>query len=221
MPLDQLRLGWGGKSLKLGLPGGLALSSRERFDQALVNAAEGAGATLRFRTSAVLEEMTPEGRTVRLRPPSGAPVERISGRVVLVAAGLEHQVISPSHAASSKSTPESRLGAGCLIADDDGTYEPGTIHMAIGQHGYVGLVRREDGALNLAGRFRPRFGQVFRRCGACGTTCSDSSRLRLASIFGVVSLAINPRTDPSCRCVCRASLFVARRCDRLRGAFYR
>ena len=152
VPLDQLRLGWGGKSLKLELPGGLALS-RERFDQALVNAAEGAGATLRFRTSAVLEEMTPEGRMVRLRPPGGAPVERIKGRVVLVAAGLEHQVIAPSHAASSTSTPESRLGAGCLIADDDGTYETGAIHMAIGQHGYVGLVRREDGALNLAAAF--------------------------------------------------------------------
>ena len=152
VPLDQLRLGWSGKSLNLELPGGLALS-RERFDQALVNAAECAGATLRFRTSAELEETTPEGRMVRLRPPGGAPVERIKGRVVLVAAGLEHQVISPSHVASSKSMPESRLGAGCLIDDDDGTYESGAIHMAIGERGYVGLVRREDGVLNMAAAF--------------------------------------------------------------------
>ena len=86
VPLDQLRLGWSGKSLNLELPGGLALS-RERFDQALVNAAECAGATLRFRTSAELEETTPEGRMVRLRPPGGAPVDRSTGRVVLVAAG--------------------------------------------------------------------------------------------------------------------------------------
>ena len=111
VPLDQLRLGWGGKALKLDLPGGWALS-RERFDQALVDAAEAAGATVRFQTSAVLEEITPDGRMVRLRPPGDAPIERIKARVVLVAAGLQHQVISHSHAASSRSTPESRHGAG-------------------------------------------------------------------------------------------------------------
>ena len=87
VPLDQLRLGWSGKSLNLVLPGGWALS-RERFDQALVNAAEAAGASVRFQTSAVLEEMTTGGRMVRLRPSPGAPVERLRARVVLVAAGL-------------------------------------------------------------------------------------------------------------------------------------
>ena len=152
VPLDQLQLGWSGKSLNLALPGGWALS-RERFDQALVNAAEAAGATVRFQTSAVLEEMTTGGRMVRLRPSPVAPVERIKARVVLVAAGLQHQVIPTCHAASSMSTPESRLGAGCLIHDDDCSYEPGAIHMAIGQRGYVGLVRREDGALNMAAAF--------------------------------------------------------------------
>ena len=152
--LDQLRLGWSGRTLSLGLPGGWALS-RERFDQALVSAAEAAGATLRFETGAVLEEISTGGRMVRLRPSSGAPVERIKARVVLVAAGLQHQVISSSHAASSKIRKESRLGAGCLINDEDCSYEPGAIHMAIGQRGYVGLVRREDGALNLAAAFDP------------------------------------------------------------------
>ena len=152
VPLDQLRVGWSGKTLNLGLPGGWALS-RESFDQALVNAAEAAGATLRFQTGAVLEEMSTGGRMVRLRPPGGAPVERIRARVVLVAAGLQHQVLSPSHAASSRSKPESRLGAGCLMHGDDGSYESGVIHMAIGRSGYVGLVRREDGALNMAAAF--------------------------------------------------------------------
>ncbi len=152
VPLDQLRLGWSGKTLNLGLPGGWALS-RETFDQALVNAAEAAGATLRFQTGAVLEEMSKGGRMVRLRPPGGAPVERIKAGVVLVAAGLQHQVLSPSHAASSSSKPGSRLGAGCLIHEDGGLYESGVIHMAIGRSGYVGLVRREDGALNMAAAF--------------------------------------------------------------------
>ena len=154
VPLDHLCLGWSGRTMNLALPGGWALS-RERFDQALVNAAEVAGATVRLRTGAVLEEMSASGRMVRLRPAGGAPVERIQARVVLVAAGLQHQVLASSHPASSSSTPGSRLGAGCLISDDEGLFESGAIHMAIGRNGYVGLVRREDGALNLAAAFDP------------------------------------------------------------------
>ncbi|MEC8214529.1 MAG: FAD-dependent oxidoreductase [Cyanobacteriota bacterium] len=152
VPLDQLRLGWGGRTLNLALPGGWALS-RERFDQALVNAAQAAGATVRFQTGAVLEEMSALGRMVRLRPAGGASAERIQARVVLVAAGLQHQVLATSHPASADSTPGSRIGAGCLISDEEGLFESGAIHMAIGRSGYVGLVRREDGALNLAAAF--------------------------------------------------------------------
>lgn len=152
VPLDHLRLGWSGRTMNLPLPGGWALS-RERFDQALVNAAIAAGATVRFQTGAVLEEMSSAGRMVRLRPSGGAPVERIQARVVLIAAGLQHQVLASSDPASSSSTSGSRLGAGCLISDDEGLFESGAIHMAIGRSGYVGLVRREDGALNLAAAF--------------------------------------------------------------------
>ncbi len=152
VPLDLLRLGWGGRTLNLDLPRGWALS-RERFDQALVNAAEAAGATLRFQTGAVLEEMAPGGRMVRLRPSGGAPAERVLARVVLVAAGLQNQVVSSLHKDDIRIAPQSRLGAGCVINDDDAPYQSGAIHMAIGRHGYVGLVRREDGALNLAAAF--------------------------------------------------------------------
>jgi flavin-dependent dehydrogenase len=152
VPLDQLSIGWNGMALNLGLPAGWALS-RERFDQALVNAAETAGATVRFETSAVLQETSTAERMVQLRPPGGAPVQRIKARVVLIAAGLQHQVLAHFHEASSKSTPESRIGAGSFISDDSSSYEFGAIHMAIGRHGYVGLVRREDGALNMAAAF--------------------------------------------------------------------
>ena len=154
VPLDQVRLGWNGSSLNLGLPGGWALS-RERFDQALVHAAEAAGATLRFQTAAVLEEFRSGERVVRLRPSSGAPAERVRARVVLVAAGLQHQVLASSDDSRQRIAEGSRVGAGCLINDGDAVYASGVIHMAIGRHGYVGLVRREDGALNLAAAFDP------------------------------------------------------------------
>ena len=154
VPLDQLRLGWNGSTLNLALPGGWALS-RERFDQALVMAAEAAGATLRFQTGAVLEEIRSGERMVRLRPSGGAAVERVRARVVLVAAGLQHQVLASIDGAKTLIAERSRLGAGCLIKDDDAVYASGVIHMAIGRRGYVGLVRREDGALNLAAAFAP------------------------------------------------------------------
>ena len=154
VPLDQLRLGWTGSTLNLALPGGWALS-RERFDQALVMAAEAAGATLRFQTGAVLEEIRSGERMVRLRPSGGAAVERVRARVVLVAAGLQHQVLASIDGAKTLIAERSRLGAGCLINDDDAVYASGVIHMAIGRRGYVGLVRREDGALNLAAAFAP------------------------------------------------------------------
>ncbi len=152
--LDQLRLGWNGSMLNLALPGGWALS-RERFDQALVSAAEAAGARLRFQTGAVLEEICSGERMVRLRPSDGAAVERVRARVVLVAAGLQHQVLATIDASSTRIAGSSRLGAGCLIDDDDDVYASGAIHMAVARHGYVGLVRREDGALNLAAAFDP------------------------------------------------------------------
>ena len=154
VPLDQVRLGWNGKTLNLGLPGGWALS-RERFDQALIHAAEAAGATVRFQTGAVLEETCADERVVRLRPSGGAPAERVRARVVLVAAGLQHQVLTSGDRDTPWIAPDSRIGAGCLINDDEVVYASGTIHMAIARRGYVGLVRREDGALNLAAAFDP------------------------------------------------------------------
>ncbi len=154
VPLDQVRLGWNDRSLNLGLPGGWALS-RERFDLALVHAAKAAGAMVRFQTSAVLEETCADERVVRLRPSDGAPAERVRARVVLVAAGLQHQVLASNDQDKTWIAPESRVGAGCLIDDDGASYASGTIHMAIARCGYVGLVRREDGALNLAAAFDP------------------------------------------------------------------
>ncbi|KZR85344.1 putative oxidoreductase [Synechococcus sp. MIT S9509] len=172
--LDQVRLGWNGSSLNLGLPGGLALS-RESFDQALVHAAEAAGATLRFQTSAVLEQTSAGERVVRLRPSGGAPAERVRARVVLVAAGLQHQVLASSDDSRPRIAERSRVGAGCLINDDDDVYASGAIHMAIGRHGYVGLVRREDGALNLAAAFDPA---ALRSAG--GASCAADLVLRRA-----------------------------------------
>ncbi|EAR18477.1 NAD(P)/FAD-dependent oxidoreductase [Synechococcus sp. W2B2] len=149
-PLQQLRIGLQGQTAVLSLPGGWVLS-RERFDQALLEAAAAAGATVRFQTRGQLGPACSESRNVRLTSSSGGPQEDVQARVVLVAAGLVNHC-SPDHT-SIETVVTSRVGAGCVLPPMSHGYASNVIHMALGNGGYVGLVQREDGALNLAAAF--------------------------------------------------------------------
>ena len=148
--LQQLRIGLQGQTAVRSLPGGWVLS-RERFDQALLEAAAAAGATVRFQTRGQLGPACSESRNVRLTSSSGGPQEDVQARVVLVAAGLVNHC-SPDHT-SIETVVTSRVGAGCVLPPMSHGYASNVIHMALGNGGYVGLVQREDGALNLAAAF--------------------------------------------------------------------
>ena len=150
--LQSLRLGLRGREATLALPNGFALS-RERFDQALINAAIKAGATARFRVTAQVGTASPGYRSVRLKDRQSGATSHVKARVVLVAAGLTQRCLPQNEAGQSSIRQQSRHGAGCVLDDDSHYYPAGAIHMAIGDRGYVGLVRREDGLLNLAGAF--------------------------------------------------------------------
>jgi flavin-dependent dehydrogenase len=150
--LDQLLLGYEGENCSIALPGGRALS-RERFDQALVNAAISAGAHFRSGTTALLGPVTAGARDVNLQEFGSKYIERVSAKVVLIAAGLAHRCIPASEAGELHIKQQSRLGAGCVIKEEATTYSAGVIHMAIAKQGYVGLVQREDGFLNIAAAF--------------------------------------------------------------------
>jgi 2-polyprenyl-6-methoxyphenol hydroxylase-like FAD-dependent oxidoreductase len=47
------------------------------------------------------------------------------------------------------------LGAGALVEGSNKYYEPGTIYMACARDGYVGVVRLEDGRLDVASAMAP------------------------------------------------------------------
>ena len=151
VPLRQLQLGHRGQRASLALPDGRALS-RERFDQALVEAAIAAGASFRARTTAHLGPADTTGRSVTIRERGKRQPQMVRAKVVLVAAGLAHRCIPASEAGAGIIQRHSRIGAGCVLPDA-AAYPAGSIHMAIGREGYVGLVRREDGQLNLAAAF--------------------------------------------------------------------
>jgi flavin-dependent dehydrogenase len=150
VPLQRIRLGLQGRELELALPAGRSLS-RGRLDLALCEAAVAAGAVLRSPWEATVAGSHPAGREVLLR--SGADVQITSARVVLVASGLGSPALGGELPIETRISPRARIGAGCELDAGVKGYGRGTIHMAIGRHGYVGLVRNEAGALNLAAAF--------------------------------------------------------------------
>ncbi|MEI6617188.1 MAG: FAD-dependent oxidoreductase, partial [Cyanobium sp. ELA507] len=160
VPLARLRIGLQGHQVDLALPLGRSLS-RGCLDLALSEAAVAAGAVLQLQTEATVGPLLPGGRQVLLRSGDGRQVT--SARVVLLATGLGSPGLgspgmgrSPLESAlpiRSRISPHSRVGAGCQLDAGVSGYGRRTIHMAIGRHGYVGLVRNEDGALNLAAAF--------------------------------------------------------------------
>jgi menaquinone-9 beta-reductase len=150
VPLARLHLGLQHHHTELELPLGRCLS-RGRLDLALAEAAVAEGAVWRRSTEATVAGPCPGGRQVRLH--SGGAAEPTSARVVLVATGLGSPGLPPAIGIRNRVEAHSRVGAGCRVDTGASGYGRGTIHMAIGRHGYVGLVRTEAGDLNLAAAF--------------------------------------------------------------------
>jgi flavin-dependent dehydrogenase len=130
-----VRLAAKGRSAGIPLPGGAALS-REALDAALVKEAIAAGATFRDGVMARPHELA---RTAR---------------VVIVATGLA--------GVQGPASPGSRIGAGAVVpagAVPD-SFDRGTICLAAGRSGYVGLVRLEDDRLDAAAALDADFVRV-------------------------------------------------------------
>jgi flavin-dependent dehydrogenase len=93
----------------------------------------------------------------------------IRARVVVAADGLNGQLT-----AQEGSRPDvkrgSRIGAGTVADSAPTFYCPGTIFMAVGRCGYVGLVRLEDGRLDVAAAFDPTFVRDSNGPGSAATT---------------------------------------------------
>lgn len=155
VPLECVQLAAGGRQARVPLTGGAALS-REAFDAALVRAAVEAGADFLPMTRAILAEAAPKNaekdgvRAIRLR--QGDREVRVETRVVLAADGLAGQFLV--HARTTVETDAAaRVGAGATAAEAPDFYRRGVIYMTCGAGGYAGLVRLEDGRLDVAAAF--------------------------------------------------------------------
>jgi flavin-dependent dehydrogenase len=175
VPLDAVELAAGGRSAHVPLSGGVALS-REALDAALVREALRAGADFLPQTRAALAPgpADPEGvRLLQLHQGPEAAVVR--ARCVLAADGLGGKLLGRAGVSEAPAAPGSRIGAGAVVAEAPSFYRPGTIFMACGHHGYAGLVRLEDGRLDVAAALAAGW---VRTCG--GPACAVLSLLTAA-----------------------------------------
>ncbi len=156
VPLARVCLAVAGRSADLPLPGGRALS-RPAFDTALVAAAVEAGASFFPQTFARSFRSQPTGaasvRRVLLR--QGGHEITVAARVLLAADGLSGRVLADEPGCAPVAAAGSRIGAGAVAPAAPPFFGEGTIYMACGEGGYVGLVRLEDGRLDVAAALDP------------------------------------------------------------------
>lgn len=148
IPLYSLRLASGGKTATVPLPLGAALS-REQLDATLVQEAIQAGAQFLAGTQASSRGLVGEQmRQILLH--QGEQEATIQTRVLLAADGLQGQLLAREPGCEVVVRRGARIGAGAVGDEAPPFFTPGTIFMACGAEGYVGLVRLEDGRLDLA-----------------------------------------------------------------------
>jgi flavin-dependent dehydrogenase len=170
--LAGVRLAAGGRTVRIPLAGG-RIVSREALDTALVQAAIRHGAawlpavTICGVTDAGLTTHADQGVSlfVSLRTEAGAEAT-LRGRRVILAVGLADSVRAPDgspagpNASGGRRTtmPDSRIGLGTVLPGTSlaaahpvfADLPTGELVMAVAATGYCGIVRLEDGRIDLA-----------------------------------------------------------------------
>jgi flavin-dependent dehydrogenase len=151
--LRGITLASGKRRADVPLPGGAALS-RTRLDAALAAAAREAGAGYLEGCPAGVERVGERSVALRLRQGDSSVV--IEAGACIVASGLAGDAIQKLAEIRVEIDSAARIGAGAHFDSIDPFYQPGQIYMAVAPRGYVGLVRVEDDALNVAASFDVR-----------------------------------------------------------------
>jgi flavin-dependent dehydrogenase len=148
VPLERMELFAGRRRAALPLRGAAVLS-REALDAALVQEAVAAGATFLAATRVDVGEVVPGARRVRLVGRERDEV--VEARIVVDATGLG----SASEIDDVEVAAGSRVGVGAIVAGSSYDIDVGALHMIAGRRGYVGLVRLEDGTLDVGAAVEP------------------------------------------------------------------
>jgi menaquinone-9 beta-reductase len=142
--LKKMQLASGGSAAQIEIGRRVAVS-RQAFDAALTREATHAGAILCTETAGSLKPSAELcARAVMLR--HRGLVSTIRARVVIVATGLAP--CPPDFV--TRTSPKSRIGLGAVLDHSPACAEPGTLSMAWGARGYVGIAPVEGGRLDIA-----------------------------------------------------------------------
>jgi flavin-dependent dehydrogenase len=146
--IDSVRVWQGRSSVTMRTRPGIAVS-RWTFDQRLVEAAAESGCTVMTGISARLGTSTHDGWSVELE--SGT----INARRVVCADGIGGSFLPRGGVWEPSVRPSSRMGLGARAPGDWFDIPSSTIEMPIGRGGYVGMVRLEDGSIDIAAAVDP------------------------------------------------------------------
>lgn len=154
---DTIELHHRGRVAQLALPSGLAVTCWT-LDALLVRAAIGAGAAFLPETAATVIAVGEVGRdaarSVRLQG-SQAGEMVASGRVILAADGLAHISLRECTEFTSRVARTARVGVSAVLDAGAVLSKRETIVMAIGRHGYAGMVEVEAGRVSVAAALDP------------------------------------------------------------------
>jgi len=178
--LERVRLATAAVSAVVPMPRG-AVVSREALDADGVARAIAAGAAWLPRTRVTTLTEGPVCVAIGLAA-ADAPVDRsqtvaISAGIVIVAAGLADAIRGEAGTGRDERViaPDSRVGLGTTLPAAAGGPPAGELVMAVSGHGYCGVVRLEDGRIDLAAA-------VERRCvAAAGSPAAAITGLLAAS----------------------------------------
>lgn len=173
VPLERVRVAAHGNVARIPLPGGLVVS-REALDARLVELAIEAGChwlpdcgvSAIDEDAAETSPLTVSARVGRAAVDArgGSDATTLHGHLVVLATGLADHVRVTVRGGAGDSAPSprgrlvadrSRIGLGTVLPATAAGLPPGELVMAVGHEGYCGVVRLDDGRIDLAAAVDP------------------------------------------------------------------
>jgi flavin-dependent dehydrogenase len=153
-PLDSVVWHTGKRSLEIPSPGGAAIF-RANLDSSLIEEAQLRGCTFLPETSATLlpASHTDAHRTLNLQNANGKTT--IRANIVLACDGINGTLLANEPWATWQIARHAWMGVSTTLSNWPNDPRPSSIHMHIGDGGYVGLVRLPDSRIHLAAALNP------------------------------------------------------------------
>lgn len=150
MPVEEFHLGYQRQRCSLFTQGGRTIS-RISLDERLVNLATAAGADVLCGWTATIGPIRTDYREVSIQCDSQQAL--LKAKIVCSCGGLNQKLKGDDSTSKVEVSSRSKIGVATTINGDE-QYPSGIITMATGRAGYVGIVKLENGQLDLAAALR-------------------------------------------------------------------